>query len=87
MASPEVGRGSGGPVHGPHRAGRAFRTLLAGNLVLTVRLHVVAQELTRNRTLAEAVREGPVPAGQHWLRAEQDLLRDVTAGFTALERE
>jgi hypothetical protein len=47
---------------------------------------VVAQE-QRNRTLAEAVREGPVPAGQHWLRAEQDRFRDVTAGFTELERE
>lgn len=60
----------------------------AGNLiVLTGLLHVAAQELTRNRTLAEAVRERPAPAGQHWLRAEQNRPRDVTASFTDLEWE
>jgi hypothetical protein len=47
----------------------------------------IRQELTRNRTLEEAVRDVPVPAGQHWLLAGQNHGRNVTAGFTELEWE
>lgn len=47
----------------------------------------IREALARNRTLDEAVRELPVPAGQGWLLAEENHPRNVTTGFTELEWE
>ena len=43
--------------------------------------------LRRNRTLAQAVDEVPLPPGQHWLLAAENHPRNVTASFTELEWE
>jgi quinoprotein relay system zinc metallohydrolase 2 len=43
--------------------------------------------LKRNRTLAQAVDEVPLPPGQRWLLAAENHPRNVTASFTELEWE
>ena len=47
----------------------------------------VRAALRRNRTLAQAVDEVPLPPGQRWLLAEDNHPRNVTASFTELEWE
>jgi quinoprotein relay system zinc metallohydrolase 2 len=47
----------------------------------------VRAELRRNRTLAQAVDEVPLPPGQHWQLAAENHARNVTASFTELEWE
>jgi quinoprotein relay system zinc metallohydrolase 2 len=74
------------PGHGPPSAPWP-QALEPERAYLTGLREEVRQELARNRTVAEAVREVPVPAGQHWLLAEQNHPRNVTASFTELEWE
>lgn len=47
----------------------------------------VRDALRRNRTLAQAVDEIPLPPGQRWLLAAENHPRNVTASFTELEWE
>ena len=74
------------PGHGPATAPWP-QALEPQRAYLTSLRDSIRQELTRNRTLEEAVRDVPVPAGQHWLLAGQNHGRNVTAGFTELEWE
>ena len=74
------------PGHGPPSAPWP-QALDPERAYLTGLRNEVREELARNRTLAQAVREVPVPAGQHWLLAEQNHPRNVTASFTELEWE
>ena len=50
-------------------------------------LRAVRAELRQNRTLAQAVHEVPLPPDQHWLLADANHPRNVTASFTELEWE
>jgi quinoprotein relay system zinc metallohydrolase 2 len=74
------------PGHGPATAPWS-QALEPQRAYLTSLRDSIRQELARNRTLEEAVRDVPVPAGQHWLLAGQNHGRNVTAGFTELEWE
>jgi glyoxylase-like metal-dependent hydrolase (beta-lactamase superfamily II) len=74
------------PGHGPATAPWP-QALEPQRAYLTSLRDSIRQELARNRTLEEAVRDVPVPAGQHWLLAGQNHGRNVTAGFTELEWE
>ncbi len=74
------------PGHGPASAPWP-QAIEPQRAYLTSLRESIRQALARNRTLEEAVREVPVPAGQQWLLAGQNHGRNVTAGFTELEWE
>jgi glyoxylase-like metal-dependent hydrolase (beta-lactamase superfamily II) len=74
------------PGHG-HLAAPWPEALEPQRAYLTWLRYSIREELARNRTLEETVRDLPVPAGQHWLLSEQNHGRNVTTGFTELEWE
>jgi quinoprotein relay system zinc metallohydrolase 2 len=74
------------PGHGPASAPWPA-ALEPQRAYLTALRDGVRGALARNRTLDEAVREVPIPAGQRWLLAEQNHPRNVTTSFTELEWE
>jgi quinoprotein relay system zinc metallohydrolase 2 len=74
------------PGHGPPSAPWP-KALLPQRLYLEGLRDGVRDALKRNRTLAQAVAEVPLPPGQSWQLAEENHPRNVTASYTELEWE
>ena len=74
------------PGHGPPSAPWPDAARPQHDYLISLR-DQVRTELTRNRTLEQAVDEIPPPSGALWLLAADNHARNVTASFTELEWE